>query len=77
LLEETRVLRNVTIAAGGTVVPFPKRFHLTPAVRIEPLGATPRIGVHINDSTVQTTALIYSLAGADVGGPADIYATGV
>lgn len=72
VLEHTEVMKDEVIAAGGSVKVFPQRFHFAPTITVTPKGATPLVGTHQSDSPTQTTAHLWSLAGSDVGGTADI-----
>jgi len=67
---------NKTIAIGGTAISL-SGFNATPAITVTPVGATPLIPLITAQSSSSVTIKLYSIAGNDVGGNANITIIGV
>ena len=67
---------NVTIAAGGTVIPL-TGFNAAPGVTVTAVGATPLVPMISAESASSVTVHLYNLAGADVGGTGNLAIIGV
>jgi hypothetical protein len=69
--------KNVSIAAGGTVITFPNRYYSTPDIKYAVVSTGALFAVISSKSATGFTAKIYNNSGTDVGGTLDWEARGV